>query len=95
MENAMDRENPPVSEEMTELIGLLVGRVAADGVALRVLAALLEEKGVLRPGELDAATRVFLRDGGLAHFIEHWGPDLGQGLYDGYIDAQISGLDTP
>lgn len=57
--------------------------------------ALPEEKGVPRSGELDGATEAFLRDRGLACFVEHWGADLGQGLYDRYNDAQISGLDQP
>jgi hypothetical protein len=93
--DAMDTETSPIPEELTELIGLLVGRVAADEIALHVLVALLEKKGVLLPGELDTTTEAFLRHDGQAHFVERWGSDLGQGLYDGYLDAQLSGLDTP
>ncbi|HEY7781140.1 MAG TPA: hypothetical protein VIC85_13080 [Ktedonobacterales bacterium] len=93
--DTMDTETPLIPDELTELIGLLVGRQAADEMTLHVLVALLEKKGLLVPGELDTATDAFIRDHGRTHFVERWGSSLGQGLYDGYLDAQLSGLDSP
>jgi hypothetical protein len=71
------------SDEVTELLGKMVGRLEENSIALHVLIALLEDKGVLAAGELDNAVATFLRERGHEYFVEAWGQDLGEGLYEG------------
>ena len=70
-------------EEIMDLLGKLVGRLEENTIALNTLVSLLEDKGVLRAGELDEAIFAFLRDHGREYFVEVWGRELGEGLYEG------------
>jgi hypothetical protein len=80
---AMNTDTMPNVEEITDLLGKLVGRHEGDSILLHVLIALLEDKGVLAPGEVDAAAGRFLRERGHEHFVEQWGHELGGGMYEG------------
>ncbi len=77
------------NEELMELLGKLVGRLEENSIALNTLVSLLEDKGVLRAGELDKAIFAFLRDHGREYFVEVWGPDLGEGLCEGLALSQM------
>lgn len=79
----MDTNLTPTEEQMMELLGKMVGRLEENSIALHVLVALLEEKGVLETSELDTAVATFLRERGHEYFVDAWGHDLGEGLYEG------------
>lgn len=79
----METNPTPIEEQMMELLGKIVGRLEENSIALHVLVALLEEKGVLETGELDTAVATFLRERGHEYFVDAWGQDLGEGLYEG------------
>jgi hypothetical protein len=77
------------AEEVTELLGKLVGRLEENSIALHILIALLEEKGALAPGEVDEAVTGFLRERGREYFVEAWGQALGEGLYEGLSLSEL------
>ncbi len=79
----MDEDFSPATDELTELLGKLVGRLEENSIALHMLVAVLEEKGVLASGELDEVVAGFLRERGREYLVEQWGSDLGEGLYEG------------
>jgi hypothetical protein len=79
----VDTNLTPSEDEVMELLGKIVGRLEENSITLHVLVALLEEKGMLAPGELDAAVATFLRERGHEYFVDAWGSDLGEGLYEG------------
>jgi hypothetical protein len=79
----MDEELNSPNDELTDLLGKLVGRLEESSISVHVLAALLEEKGLLTAGELDDAVNGFLRERGQEYLIEQWGRELGGGLYEG------------
>ncbi|GAC1451701.1 MAG: hypothetical protein PVSMB4_11750 [Ktedonobacterales bacterium] len=85
----MNTDTIPNVEEITDLLGKLVGRHEGDSILLHILIALLEDKGVLAPGEVDAAVGRFLRERGHEHFVEQWGDDLGGGMYEGMALSQL------
>jgi hypothetical protein len=79
----MDRELTPTAEDVTDLLGKIIGRLEEKSIMLHVLVAMLEDNGILAPGELDAAVSTFLRERGHDYFVETWGEALGEGLYEG------------
>jgi hypothetical protein len=89
----MDADMIPSVDEITELLGTLVGRLEQNTIALNVLVALLEEKGILAPGELDQAVSTFLSEHGREHFVETWGRELGEGLYEGLALKDLQTLE--
>ena len=84
-----ETEVAPSGEEMTELLGKLVGHHEENSLTLHMLVALLEEKGILAPGELDAAVTRFVREHGREYFVEQWGPEIGEGLHEGVSLSQL------
>jgi hypothetical protein len=79
----------PPEPDLTTLLGKLIGRHEGSNIALRVLVALLEEKGFLAAGELDDALASFLRERGQEYLVEQWGEALGNGLYDGLTQPDM------
>ena len=79
----MDRELTPTAEDVTDLLGKIIGRLEEKSIMLHVLVAMLEDNGILAPGELDTAVSTFLRERGHEYFVETWGEELGEGLYEG------------
>lgn len=79
----MDPNPMGYGEDLTDLLGKIVGRLEENTLALHMLVALLEEKGLLQPGEVDDAVSAFLREHGRDYFVETWGEAMGEGLYEG------------
>jgi hypothetical protein len=82
-ESTMEMSQIENEEDLTDLLGKIVGRLEEKTLALHMLVALLEEKGLLRTGEVDEAMSVFLREQGRDYFVESWGEAMGEGLYEG------------
>ena len=78
MANEMENE-----EELADLLGKIIGKLEEKTLTIHMLVSLLEEKGIVRPGEVDAAMSAFLREHGRDYFVQSWGEALGEGLYDG------------
>jgi hypothetical protein len=70
-------------EELTDLLGKIVGKLEEKTLTLHMLVALLEEKGLIQPGEVDRAVSAFLRERGRDYFVGAWGEEMGEGLYEG------------
>lgn len=79
----------PNAEEITDLLGKLIGRHEGDSILLHLLIAMLEDKGVLNPGEIDAAFGRFLREHGRKHLVEQWGDEVGGGMYESMALGQL------
>jgi hypothetical protein len=79
----MDAELLDDEEALTDLLGKVVGKLEEKTLTLHMLVALLEEKGVLQPGEVDRAVSAFLRERGREYFVGAWGEEMGEGLYEG------------
>ena len=79
----MDADPMDNADELTDLLGKIIGKLEEKTLTLHMLVALLEEKGILRAGEVDAAMNAFLREHGREYFVQSWGEALGEGLYDG------------
>jgi hypothetical protein len=92
MDTSLDGLNghrrPPV-DDVTELLGKLVGRLEENHLVLHLLVALLEERGMLAPGALDDEVARFLREQGREYFVEEWGPEVGEGLYQGLASGDL------
>lgn len=76
-------ENLESEEQLTDLLGQIVGKLEEKTLTLHMLVAVLEQKGVLQPGEVDRAVSAFLREQGRDYFVGSWGEAMGEGLYEG------------
>jgi hypothetical protein len=83
--NTLDSE-----EDLTDLLGKMVGKLEEKTLTLHMLVALLEEKGILRPGEVDHAVSAFLRERGRDYFVGAWGESMGEGLYEGLALKELT-----
>ena len=70
-------------DDLTDLLGKIIGKLEEKTLTLHMLVALLEEKGILRAGEIDQAVSAFLRERGRDYFVGAWGEQMGEGLYEG------------
>ena len=79
----MDADPMENADDLIDLLGKIIGKLEEKTLTLHMLVALLEEKGILRAGEIDAAMSAFLREHGREYFVQSWGQALGEGLYEG------------
>jgi hypothetical protein len=73
----------PEEHDLSTLVGKLIGRHEGTSISLEVLVALLEDKGILEPNEVERAVAGFLRTRGREYMVEQWGEPLGNGMYEG------------
>ena len=73
----------PEEHDLAALVGKLIGRYESASISLDVLVAMLEEKGLLEPDEVEQAVADFLHKHGREYLTEQWGEALGGGLHEG------------
>ena len=76
----------PEDHDLAALVGKLIGRYENTNISLEVLVAMLEEKGILEPDEVEQAVDEFLRERGREHLVDQWGHELGHGLHEGLTE---------
>jgi hypothetical protein len=76
----------PEEHDLAALVGKLIGRYESSSISLEVLVAMLEDKGVLEPDEVEQAVTSFLGARGREYLTERWGQELGHGLHEGLTE---------